>query len=131
MLKTRGRTLPMSLPRRVVNDFLQACEAIPAVPFQKDMNLAEVAMARQSAQPRPSWCSIFTKAYGKVVASRPDLRRAYLSFPWERLFEYEATTADIVIEAPFGDEALLVGLLLKRPESCPLLEIDRLVNAHQ
>lgn len=129
MSKTLGHSLAMPLAQRAVSDFLHASKKLPTVPFQKDMCVADLAAARQRAQPRPSWCSIFTKAYAKVVASRPDLRRAYLSFPWERLFEYSTTTADIVIEASLGAEPVLVGLLLKRPEACSLLEIDRLVTA--
>jgi hypothetical protein len=121
----------MSLARRAVSDLLYASKSVPTVPFQKDMQLADLVAARQRAQPRPSWCSIFTKAYAKVVASRPELRRAYLSFPLERLFEYSMTTADIVIATRLGEEDILVNLFLRNPDSCPLLEIDRLTTMHK
>jgi hypothetical protein len=125
MSEAIGRSMPLSLGRRVTCDFLHASMKMPMVAVQKQMNVAEVAAARLSLRVRPSWCSIFTKAYGKVVASRPDMRRAFLSFPWERMFEYTATTADIVVEAPIGDETVLLNVPLKRPESTPLLDIDR------
>ena len=38
--------------------------------------------------PRPSWCAIFTKAYAVVAARYPELRRAYLKFPFPRLYEH-------------------------------------------
>ena len=124
MSEAIGRSMPLSLGRRVTGDFLHASMQMPMVAVQKQMNLAEVVTARLSLRVRPSWCSIFTKAYGKVVASRPDMRRAFLSFPWERMFEYAVTTADIVVEAPIGDETVLLNVPMKRPESCPLLDID-------
>lgn len=119
------RRLPLSLARRVVADFLHAARSMPTVPFQKDMDLAELAAARLAAQPRPSWCAIFTKAYGKVVAAQPVLRRAYLTFPTERQVEYFPATVDIVVESCFDGEDLLVNHSLQDPGSVPLLEIDR------
>lgn len=112
-----------------MRDLLRASMKLPLVTIQKDMNLAEVAAARIAAQPRPSWCSIFTKAYGKVVASRPDLRRAYLTFPFDRIFEYDATTADIAVEMRVGDEDVIAFVPVKQPEACPLLDIDALLDS--
>jgi pyruvate/2-oxoglutarate dehydrogenase complex dihydrolipoamide acyltransferase (E2) component len=115
----------MSAGRRFIGDLLHAGMQIPLVTIQKDMNVAEVVAARKNANPRPSWCSIFTKAYGKAVATHPQMRRAYLSFPWERIFEYTATSADITVEVRYGDETILAFVPIKHPEACPLLEIDR------
>ena len=125
MAEKVGRSLPLSLGRRLVGDFLYASKKIPLVTIQKDMNLAPVVAARRAAQPRPSWCSIFTKAYSRVVADTPELRRVVLTAPWERLFEYSEPTADVVIEARVGDENILCNVPLKEPHICPLLEIDR------
>jgi hypothetical protein len=66
-----------------------------------------------------------------VVAARPDLRRAYLTFPWERLYEYQRTTADVVVEAKFAGGDVLVTMRLPRPETCPLLEIDRHLRVYK
>ena len=129
MSKPVGRLVPLSLGRRVVCDFLHLSRKLPMVTIQKEMNIAEVVAARVRLTARPSWCSIFTKAYGKVVAARTDLRRAYLTIPWERLFEYTKTTADIVIEAQVDGETALVTAPLKRPESTSLLDIDRYLAA--
>jgi hypothetical protein len=124
-----GRTQRLSPARRAISDLLHAAKAVPTVPFQKDMNLAGLSAARQAAQPRPSWCAIFTKAYGKVVAAQPELRRAFLSFPTERLVEYSPATADVVVESHLDGEAILVYLSLQDPGSLPLLEIDRCAAA--
>ena len=100
---------------------------VPLIPIQKDMNVAELAAARQVAQPRPSWCSIFTKAYAQVVAARPELRRACLTFPWVRMFEDPATSVDIAVDTFLDDENVLIFVPIKQPETCPLLDIDRII----
>src|SRR5438552_1042422 len=128
MPETLGRSIPLSLGRRIMDDFLYAGMQMPLVTIQKDMNLAEVVAARQEAQPKPSWCSIFTKAYGKVVASRPEMRRAFMAFPRPRIFEFSATTADIAVETRVGAEEILVFVPVPNPESTPLPEIDRILT---
>ncbi len=119
--------VPLSLGRRIICDLMHVSIRTPTVSIQKDMFVTDLMTARRLAQPRPSWCSIFTKAYSKVVASRPELRRAFLSFPWERMFEYHVTTADVAVEMDVGDETAVVGVPLNRPDSLPLLDIDRLL----
>ena len=125
MSKPYGHSISLSPARRIMCDILHEGMKIPLVTIQKDMNLADVVAARQCAQPRPSWCSIFTKAYGKVVASRPDLRRAYLTFPWGRMFEYRVASADVAVEARVGDEDVLVFVPVRHPECWQLLDMDQ------
>jgi hypothetical protein len=129
MSETGDRSMSPSPARRVVCDLLHAGMQHPTAAIQKAMDLHEVDEARRAAKPRPSWCSIFTKAYGKVVASRPDLRRAFLTFPSERIYEYAATTADVAVECRDGEETALVWAALARLESSPLLDIDRRLAA--
>jgi hypothetical protein len=124
-----SKPVPMSPARRAISDLLHAARSVPTVPFEKNMHLAELSAARLAAQPQPSWCAIFTKAYGKVVAAQPVLRRACLSFPTQRLVEYSPATADVVVESQLEGEAVLVYLSLQDPGSLPLLEIDRCAAA--
>ncbi len=76
-----GRSLSLSLPRRFVGDLLHFAQKVPTVPVQRRMNIAPLMAARRDAFPRPSWCALFTKAYGMVAAQRPELRRATCLFP--------------------------------------------------
>ena len=64
-----------------------------------------------------------------VVSRRPDLRRAFLTFPTERLYEYADTRADVVLECRLHEENVLVFAGVKHPESCSLPEIDRRLAA--
>ena len=62
--------LSLSLPRRFVCGLLHFARKVPTVPVQRRMNIAPLMAARQQADPRPSWCALFTKAYGMVCAAR-------------------------------------------------------------
>src|SRR5947209_19882486 len=88
MPQPRGFNLPLSLPRRFIGDMLHFTKAVPSIPVQRRMHLADLVAARAAAEPRPSWCSIFTKAYAFVTDATPALRRAYLSFPWPHLYQH-------------------------------------------
>lgn len=129
MSESLGRSTPMSLGRRIICDMMTASMKIPLVSIQKEMNVAELAAARQLSSPRPSWCSIFTKAYGKVAATHAELRRSCLTFPWLRIFESTAATADIAMHARIDGEDVVVFVPLREPEKRPLLEIDQILAA--
>lgn len=127
----KGHWVALSLARRSVNDFLHAARAIPGIPFEKVIDVAALAAARQRANPRPSWCSIFTKAYGYVVAAQPALRRAYIPLPWEHFYESELTSADVVLETNLNGENELAVMSLKVPHTLPLLAFDDCIARHQ
>jgi hypothetical protein len=97
---------------------------VPTVPVQRRMNLAALVKARDEAEPRPSWCAIFTKAFGIVAAARPELRRAYLSFPWPHLYEHPLNVASIALERSIGGEEGVFFAPLRRPENTGLADLD-------
>ncbi len=129
MSESLGRSMPLSAGRRVVCDLTHASMKIPLIPIQKNVNVTELVSARNAASPRPSWCSIFTKAYARVVAARADLRRAYLSFPCERLYECSTVSADIALDVRLEDENVVAFVPLKNPESRSLVEIDQTLTS--
>jgi hypothetical protein len=124
MAEPFGRTLSLSLPRRFVCDLMQLARQVPTVPVQRRMNLAAVAKARQAALPKPSWCAIFTKAYGFIAANRPEFRRAYIPFPRPYLYEHPNNIASIAIERRLGEEDAVFFAHLRSPEKQSLLQID-------
>ena len=119
-----GRNLSLSLPRRFICDLVHFAHKVPTVPVERRMSLAEVAAARQAARPRPSWCAVFTKAYACVAAARPELRRAYLSFPTPHLYEHATSVASVAVERRFGDEDAVFFGHLHGPETMGLPELD-------
>jgi hypothetical protein len=124
MQEPAGRNLRLSLPRRFVCDLIHFARKVPSVPVQRRMNLAPLIEVRQAAQPRPSWCAIFAKAYGFVAATRPELRRAYLAFPRPHLYEHPVNVASVAVERRYGDEDAVFFGHLRSPENQGLLELD-------
>jgi hypothetical protein len=123
-----GRNLPLSLPRRFICDLVHFARKVPTVPVQRSMNLAALVAARQAAEAPPSWCALFTKAYAFVAASRPELRRAYLSFPRPHLYEHPGNVASVAVERDLdGEDAVLFGHV-NSPETKGLRELDALLR---
>src|SRR4051794_11443539 len=83
----RGRTIRLSKSRRTVIDLLYFANQLPTVPVQRRMGLAAVVAARAACRGRPQWSAIFTKAYALTARELPELRRAYVKFPWPHLYE--------------------------------------------
>jgi hypothetical protein len=111
-----GRSLPLSLPRLWVGDLLHFAQKVPTVPVQRRMHIGPLVTARRQADPRPSWCALFTKAYALVAAQRPDLRRAYLSFPRPHLYEHPVSIASVAVERRLGDEHAVFFTQIREPE---------------
>lgn len=111
-----GRKLPLSLPRRLIGDMMHFARQVPSVPVQRRMNLGLLVAAREQAEPRPSWCALFTKGYAMVAARRPELRRAYIGFPWPHLYEHPVSIASIAVERRIGDEDAVLFAQVRGPE---------------
>jgi hypothetical protein len=124
MHKPSGRRLPLSLPRRIMSDFLRLAQKVPTVPVQRTFQLAEVVEARRAAWPRPGWCAIFTKAYGLLCRDRPVLRRCYRTFPRPHLFEHPEPVASVAVERTYQGEPTVFFTQMRCPHEKPLAEID-------
>jgi len=120
----KGKWLRLSTPRRLICDLMHFARKVPTVPVERRMNLAPLLVARQQAQPRPGWCAIFTKALAFVAATRPELRRAYLTFPWPHLYEHPVSVASIAFERQLGDEDVVLFAPINNLENRGLAELD-------
>ncbi len=124
MSQPAGVSIPLSLPRQLICDYLHFARQIPSVPVQRRMKLEAVVAARAATGLRPSWCALFTKAYGFVTAARPPLRRAYMSFPRPHLYEHPINVTSVAIERKFGDEDAVFFAPIRQPETLSLADID-------
>jgi hypothetical protein len=120
-----GRNLALSLPRRFICDLVHFAKKVPSVPMECRMDLSAVVAARAAAEPRASWCGIFMKAYARVAAENPVLRRAYLPFPRPHLYEHPINVACVGIERRYGDEEGAFFAHVRWPESQSLTELTR------
>lgn len=124
----RGRTIPLSVARRMVVDLLHFAAAIPTIPVQRRMSLGPIISARAACRDRPRWTTIFAKAYALVACEFPELRRAYLSIPWPTLYEYPASNASIVVERDYRGEACLFSIIIKDPANRSLRDLGSILQ---
>lgn len=127
----RGFSIPLSVPRRLVNDIITFAKRIPTVPVQRVINIGHLSELRSQSTPRIGWCSIFTKAFAIVAAEMPEFRRAYLSFPWQRLYQHPVSIASIAIErSDPGWEGVYIGSV-NAPDQLPLQEIEEIIKRYK
>jgi len=126
--RQRGRTIPLSVPRRIITDLMRFAADVPSVPVQRRMNLAAVIAARQQSPKRCSWSAIFAKAYAMVAQEYPELRRTYFGFPRQRLFEYPHSVASIAIEITYHGERAIFPCVIADPASLPLAAISEKIS---
>src|ERR1700691_2834881 len=112
----------------MVIDMLHFAIRVPTIPVQRHMALAPIVLARNACAERPSWASIFAKAYALTAAEFPELRRAHVKLPWPHLYEYPASVAAIVCRREYRGEQGLFPLLIKDPSAIPLNELSRLIR---
>ncbi len=123
MLTSTGRSLPLSLPRRLACDLVQLARRVPALMVQRCLHLGPLVAAHRAADAAPEWSVLLLKAYAHVAARTPVLRQAYLSFPWPRLYEHPENVASVAVERRFGDEDAVFFLPIQRPEAHALLDL--------
>lgn len=123
-----GHYVSLSLPRRIVSDVLYAAGQLTHATIFKHMELQELVAARAQATPRPSWCAIFTKALAATMTRHTDLRRAYLTRPWQRMFQYDENTAGIVVERNYQNESAIFLARVPAPEKMSLPELDAAIR---
>ncbi|MDY3551978.1 2-oxo acid dehydrogenase subunit E2 [Gemmata sp. JC717] len=124
----RGRRIGLSAPRRFLVDLLHLASRVPGVPVERRMHLGAVARARDEAAPRPGWPAVFLKAFARVAADVPELRRAYVCLPWPHLYEYPTSVASVAVEREYrGERAVFFGRV-DGPAERPLVETDARVR---
>jgi hypothetical protein len=112
-----GRKLGLSLPRRMVNDFLHLSQKVPTVTIGRRLKVPDVIAARQAASPRPGWSVLLSKAWAIVAARHPELRRDYLSFPWPHLYEHARSVAAVAVARLWRDEPGVFLATIRGPET--------------
>jgi hypothetical protein len=70
------------------------------------------------------WCTLFTKAYAMVSAEFPQLRRAYLPFPWARLYEHPDNIASVAVERLYQGEPEIFFARFYNPDRQSLHDLE-------
>jgi hypothetical protein len=124
----RGRSIPLSLPRRLIGDLMYFSAGVPTVPVQRTLNLSKVIDARDAHPDRPCWPAVFTRAFALVAAEMPELRRTYLKYPWPRLYEYPVSVANVLIEREYEGEKAVFTLRMMKPELSSIIELSQRIR---
>ncbi len=129
MSESRGKTIPLSLPRRWVGDILHFGKDVPIITGERGVRVKKLVAARRSVSHPPSWQAIILKAFGLVSERVPEMRRSYLSRPWARLHEMPYSVGTAVIDREYEGERAVFCAPLLYPERLPLAEIQRKCDA--
>jgi hypothetical protein len=131
MTRPVGRNIAISPFRRLVIDLMHFSQKVPSVTIERRLKLAKLVDARQACMTRPTWYSLFTKAYAIVAARTPELRRSYLRYPWPHIYEHPRNLATLNLERKLGDEKIVIYAMIRGPENRSIEELDGIIRWHK
>jgi hypothetical protein len=120
----KGARLRLSPARRLVVEYLHHARKVPSLPLARSFNVADLARARSWLRPAPSWFAVFMKAMGLVARHRPELRRAFLHWPYPRLYEHPQSECAFLVEREWAGEPVVLGAKVRGPEDQALADLD-------
>lgn len=125
----RGRSIPLSTPRRFMADLCWLANRTPIGVIRGRIGLSRLLAARKAAaKPAIPVSLLFTKAYAIVARETPELRRSYAPFPTAHLHEVEQSVASLMIERDWNGETALFPARVKDPASRGLRELAALLD---
>jgi len=110
---------------------LHFAQRIPSVPVQRRMNLKRLCEARNWAIPRISWCTLFLKGFARMAVEIPHFRRAYLSFPYTRLYEHPYSIASVAFERYYQNEPAVFFGHFRSPETQALAALEKSMQRYK
>lgn len=120
----KGIRVPLSPARKMVVELLHHARKVPSLPLSKRLNIPAVAHARRAARPRPSWTAVFMRAFALVARNNPELRRAFIPWPWPHLYQHPCSECAVLVERFWQGEPVILGSKIRAPESLSLVAID-------
>ncbi len=107
---------------------MRLSKSVPLVTAERRMNLSPIIEARKAGPVKPSWTVILSKAFAIVAARRPELRTAYMSYPYSHLHVHPYSIATVIVEREFQGEVFPLNYRLKKPETTALLDLHRTLD---
>ncbi len=120
-----GKRVKLSNGRRLVDDVIRIASKMPMAALSGDYDAAMVATFRRRTSPKISWNVLYLKAYAAVCAKNPELRRAYVSFPWGHMYEHDRTVGMMTIAREHEGEERLFFARFNRPEEESLADLQK------
>jgi len=125
MKKHHGKSIPIHWTRTFISDLVYYSSKIPLCTIEKNILLPELENLRQGREVRIGWASIFTKAMGIASIQFPELRRAWIPFPYAHIYEHPIPIGSIAVQRNIeGHESVLFGMV-QEPNNTDLGEITQ------
>jgi hypothetical protein len=119
----KGRSIPLSLPRRWVGDMLHFAMKVPVVAAERTLRIRTLVDVRRATPFAPSWYATMLKAYGMVSERIPELRRAYMPYPWPHLYEHPYSIGAAIVNREYRGEPATFLCPILHPERLPLTKL--------
>jgi len=123
-MSAERRYRPIPLHRRWMNEVVHFGKKSHMMGASWRINVAPVVAARVAQHSAIGWTAIWMKALALVSRRRPELRTAYLPFPWARLYQHPEFVCTVVIERTWRGAAALFFEKFAAPDKLPLPELD-------
>ena len=104
---------------------MHSAHGMPVVAAERRMDLSALAAVRGDVP----WAALFVRAFARVAARRPELRRSYQSYPWPHLYEADRSVASVAVAREFEGESAVFFGLIDSPDRLSLPELaERLLD---
>ena len=131
MATDSGRYVPMSLPRKWICDVMNLASRVPTVAASRTLRVRALVGARKEAKLTISWSALVIKAMALVSMRQPELRWAYMPYPWPHFYEAPYSVVTLVVEREyFGENAVFFATML-HPERLSLAAIQTKLDAYR
>jgi hypothetical protein len=120
----RGTRIALSPARKMVLELMHHARKVPSLPLSRVINVAALVDARRRSEAPPSWMAVFVRAYGLAAAKHPELRRAFIPWPWPHFYQHSQSECALLIEREWQGEQVVLGARLRGPETQSLAQID-------
>ena len=127
----KGISRPLSPARKAALELLRHAGRVPSLAMARTLNVAEIALARQEGESPPSWQAVFLRAYGLLSRLHPELRRALIQWPRQRLYEHPCSVCLLPIERDCLGESAALPATIREPENLSLDAIDRRIEHYR
>src|SRR4051812_43746581 len=125
------KRLRLTSNRSLVLDVVALCDRSAYFPLERSFDLSQIAALRTAASRRISWAAIFLKAYAIVSAVTPQLRQAYIRWPWPHLCEYPNSVGMLAVNRQIDGEDRLCWARFTNPEKTALDELQQSLDGYQ
>jgi hypothetical protein len=118
------RYRPVPLHRRWINDIAHFGKKAHIFGCNWRINIAPAVAARAAQQPAIGWTAMWMKALALVSRRRPELRTAYLPFPWARLYVHPECVCTVAIDRTWRGISAVFFEQCAQPDTMSLADLD-------